>query len=42
MDIFTSVLSENKNLNGVSDYGQRLAIITKDIFQVFLFFEPFG
>lgn len=34
MDIFHSVLSANENLNGVKDCSERLAIITKDLFQV--------
>lgn len=34
LDIFTAVLSEsNEHLKGVTDYSQRLSIITTDLFQ---------
>jgi len=34
MEIFSSVLTDNPHLAGVTDYAQRLNIITNDIFQV--------
>jgi len=34
LDIFSSVLYSNKKLSGVTDYGARLAIITRDLFGV--------
>ncbi|XP_044006814.1 dynein heavy chain, cytoplasmic isoform X3 [Aphidius gifuensis] len=34
LDIFTSVLSQNTKLNGISDYTQRLSLITSDLFSV--------
>ncbi|XP_034944602.1 dynein heavy chain, cytoplasmic isoform X1 [Chelonus insularis] len=34
LDIFTSVLSQNPKLSGVSDYTQRLSLITSDLFSV--------
>lgn len=34
LDIFTSVLSQNPRLSGISDCGQRLARITSDLFSV--------
>ncbi|KAG0004346.1 hypothetical protein BGZ79_009578 [Entomortierella chlamydospora] len=33
-DIFNFVLHENPELNGVKDYGQRLDILTRDLFNV--------
>jgi len=36
LDIFSSVLYNNPKLPSVSDYGARLAIITKDLFGVSL------
>ncbi|KAF9438119.1 hypothetical protein BGZ76_009650 [Entomortierella beljakovae] len=33
-DIFNYVLHENPELNGVKDYGQRLDILTRDLFSV--------
>ncbi|XP_011314571.1 dynein heavy chain, cytoplasmic isoform X1 [Fopius arisanus] len=34
LDIFTSVLSQNPKLSGISDYTQRLSLITSDLFSV--------
>ncbi|XP_066142886.1 dynein heavy chain, cytoplasmic isoform X6 [Euwallacea fornicatus] len=34
LDMFNSVLLSNSNLDGISDYQQRLNIITTDLFQV--------
>ena len=34
LDIFQVVLSGNPNLRGMVDYGKRLGIITRDLFQV--------
>ncbi|XP_074099131.1 dynein heavy chain, cytoplasmic isoform X3 [Cotesia typhae] len=34
LDIFTSVLSQNPKLTGLSDYTQRLSLITSDLFSV--------
>lgn len=34
LDIFTSVLSQNPKLSGLSDYTQRLSLITRDLFAV--------
>lgn len=34
LDIYHTVLYENPNLRSVSDHNQRLAVITKDLFQV--------
>ncbi|XP_031789302.2 dynein heavy chain, cytoplasmic isoform X5 [Nasonia vitripennis] len=34
LDIFTSVLTRNSKLSGVSDYVQRLSFITNDLFSV--------
>lgn len=34
LDIYHNVLYENANLRGVTDHTQRLAVITKDLFQV--------
>ncbi|KAF8934382.1 dynein heavy chain [Dissophora ornata] len=33
-DIFNFVLHENPELNGIKDYGQRLEILTRDLFSV--------
>ncbi|XP_061071728.1 cytoplasmic dynein 1 heavy chain 1 isoform X2 [Conger conger] len=34
LDIYHTVLYENTNLRSVSDHSQRLAVITKDLFQI--------
>ncbi|XP_047193613.1 cytoplasmic dynein 1 heavy chain 1 isoform X1 [Scophthalmus maximus] len=34
LDTFHTVLYENPNLKGISDHSQRLAVVTKDLFQV--------
>lgn len=34
LDTYHTVLYENPNLKGISDHSQRLAVITKDLFQV--------
>lgn len=37
LDIFNSVLLHNKQLTEITDYGQRLTIITKQLFDVSFF-----
>ena len=34
LEIFSAILTENANLKDKKDYAQRLAVITKDLFQV--------
>ena len=34
LEIFSAILTENANLKDKKDYSQRLAVITKDLFQV--------
>lgn len=34
LDTYHTVLYENANLKSISDHSQRLAVITKDLFQV--------
>lgn len=34
LDILSTVLTDNKNLDGITNYTTRLATITKDLFQV--------
>lgn len=34
LDTYHTVLYENPNLKNISDHSQRLALITKDLFQV--------
>lgn len=34
LDIFSSILANNKNLEGVTNYTARLSTITTDLFQV--------
>ena len=34
LDIFGAILNDNANLKDKKDYGQRLGVITKDLFQV--------
>lgn len=35
LDTYHTVLYENANLKNISDHSQRLAVITKDLFQVY-------
>lgn len=34
LDTYHTVLYENPNLKSISDHSQRLAVLTKDLFQV--------
>lgn len=34
LDTYHTVLYENANLKNITDHSQRLAVITKDLFQV--------
>lgn len=34
LDIFSSVLFSNSNLDGITDYQARLAVVTSDLFTV--------